>query len=102
MPNAAGRMVGYAVEATCDLEGCEEKIDRGLAYVCGSMHDGGEYGCGDYFCPAHIFFNASDEQLCQACLDRFEEEHPEIVAEDERQWQATVDKIAAERDNSGS
>lgn len=79
--NAEGREVGYSVEATCDLDGCDEKIDRGLAYVCGSMHDGDEFGCGQYFCPKHLFYvrlnSAIDEevfpQLCEACSDQVED-----------------------------
>ena len=67
MPNAEGRLVGYAVEAICDLAGCEAKIDCGLAYVCGGMHDGGEYGCGRYFCAEHLYIG-SPEQLCAECL----------------------------------
>lgn len=94
MPNAQGRMVGYAVEAVCDLDGCEAKIDRGLAYVCGDMHDGGEFGCGLYFCYEHLFFGlACPEQLCEACGKRYDEEHPEEVAaaiaefeEKRKQW----------------
>lgn len=68
MPNAEGRSVGYAVDATCDLQGCERKIDRGLAYVCGGMHDGGDHGCGRYFCEYHLFFG-HPVQLCGGCLD---------------------------------
>lgn len=63
--NTRGREVGYGVEATCDFDGCEEKIDRGLAYVCGGMHDGGEYGCGDYFCGKHLYGRG----LCEKCKD---------------------------------
>lgn len=74
MPNAEGRMVGYAVEATCDIDGCDEKIDRGLAYVCGGMHDGDEHGCGDYFCAEHLFFGGP-AQLCAECLATWEREH---------------------------
>lgn len=49
-----GRPIGYGVEATCDFEGCDEKIDRGLGYCCGSMHNGdNDDGCGRYFCGAH-------------------------------------------------
>lgn len=52
-----GRMrpVGYAVEAKCDKRGCKTRIDRGLAYCCGSMH-GGDHddGCGGYYCLEHI------------------------------------------------
>lgn len=69
--NAEGREVGYGVEATCDQDGCEAEIDRGLAYVCGGMHDGGEHGCGHYFCVGHLYFALPPDergQLCEACL----------------------------------
>lgn len=85
--NNEGREVGYSVEAVCDQEGCEEEIDRGLYYVCGSMHDGGEHGCGQYFCGAHLYIDMSgktNEQLCPACtdaLDRHEEESTPIQSE---------------------
>lgn len=46
------RQIGYGVAAVCDAEGCDIWIDRGLGYVCGTMH-GGEGGCGRYFCEAH-------------------------------------------------
>ena len=92
MPNAQGRMVGYAVEAICDFDGCEEKIDRGLAYVCGDMHDGGEYGCGNYFCPSHLFYGIPG-QICDECNDSWEKEHPDEVAAEEERWQ----KMCAER-----
>ena len=68
MPNADGRSVGYAVSATCDHDGCSVKIDRGLGYVCGGMHDGGEHGCGRYFCDSHLYYGRP-EQLCGECLD---------------------------------
>ena len=42
------------VEATCDQRGCAEKIDRGLAYLCGEVPNGEEGGCGRYFCMNHI------------------------------------------------
>lgn len=72
--NHAGRDVGYSVPATCDLAGCEAKIDLGLYYVCGGMHDGDEHGCGDYFCGEHLSYywrGESEEemspQLCDKC-----------------------------------
>lgn len=49
---------GYAVETVCEEEGCEEQIDRGLAYLCGAMPGGDEYGCGGYYCSAHLYFSA--------------------------------------------
>ena len=93
MPNAEGRMVGYAVPAVCDLDGCEEKIDRGLAYVCGGMHDGGEFGCGKYFCPTHMFMGvALPEQMCEQCATRYDEEHPDEVAAAIVEWARNRDE----------
>ncbi len=66
-----GREAGYLVRDVCKLDGCKTKIDRGLSYVCGSMHEGGEHGCGDYFCDKHLFYGAP-EQLCDACYKRWE------------------------------
>lgn len=75
MPNAKGRMVGYAVDAVCDFGLCKEKIDRGLAYVCGGMHDGGEHGCGYYFCGKHLSYSECEDALCEPCLEAWEEAH---------------------------
>ena len=74
--NAEGREVGYGVVATCDELGCIKKIDRGLAYACGGMHDGGDQGCGKYFCGKHLFFGGPS-QLCNLCFDAWIQEHPE-------------------------
>lgn len=49
------RDIGYGVPAVCDHPGCNENIDRGLAYVCGSDAYGGEHGCGLFFCEKHLF-----------------------------------------------
>jgi len=66
--NGAGRAVGYAIEAECDHKDCDAQIDRGLAYVCGGMHDGGEHGCGGYFCYYHLVIGlCPDGQLCVEC-----------------------------------
>lgn len=48
-----GQLMGYAYPRKCHKRGCGEEIDRGLAYVCGGMHEGGELGCGYYFCEEH-------------------------------------------------
>ena len=64
--NNAGRMVGYAIRAHCDNKKCEQQIDRGLAYVCGGMHDGGDHGCGGYFCYEHLVITDVG-QLCTTC-----------------------------------
>lgn len=48
------RDIGYGVPAYCDHPGCEEVIDRGLAYVCCDAEPyGGEHGCGLFFCLQH-------------------------------------------------
>jgi hypothetical protein len=48
------RDIGYGVPAFCDEPGCNEVIDRGLAYVCNNSEPyGGENGCGLYFCDIH-------------------------------------------------
>jgi histidinol phosphatase-like PHP family hydrolase len=94
--NADGRDIGYGVEATCDQDGCNAEIDRGLDYVCGSMHDGGEFGCGKYFCHEHMLSGHRVQaqgllrptqqatpgdwiyvQLCEACSAGVEEDEDE-------------------------
>jgi len=67
--NSEGREVGYSIDATCDHKDCSKEIDRGLAYVCGDMHDGGEYGCGKYFCYDHLTVTKLG-QLCKECADK--------------------------------
>ncbi len=76
--NAEGRKVGYSVPAICDQNFCFEKIDRGLCYVCGGMHDGGENGCGLYFCEFHRVYTIFDRHMvCWDCEKRLEEEADE-------------------------
>lgn len=58
-----GRDIGYGVPATCDHPDCDEKIDRGLGYVCGFGQPwGGDEGCGLFFCPDH-----GGGSLCERC-----------------------------------
>ncbi|MGQ3384478.1 hypothetical protein [Glutamicibacter sp. TV12E] len=74
-----GREAGYNVEAECDKDACETKIDRGLGYLCGENPDGwrdaDEPGCGNYYCEAHRYDDhectnvqcgkySADESLC--------------------------------------
>jgi hypothetical protein len=92
--NKEGREVGYCIDATCDFEGCEVEIDRGLSYVCGGMHDAGwELGCGKYFCDEHRRYASvineetgdepwSNVELCLTCADAWEAEG-DLVCEDE-------------------
>ena len=60
------RDIGYGVPAECDHPDCHEKIDRGLAYVCGGEPYGGDNGCGLYFCGKHL---TAAGQLCERCVD---------------------------------
>lgn len=65
------RWVGYGVPSVCDQPTCEAEIDRGLSYVCGGMHGGGESGCGRYFCDKHLYYlddESDDAEVCAQCL----------------------------------
>lgn len=69
--NKAGRKIGYSVHATCDQRKpqCRAKIDRGLAFVCGGQHDGGESGCGRYFCYRHLLYLPAPAPTVQLCIE---------------------------------
>lgn len=73
-----GRPIGYAHAATCDEPGCRKKIDRGLSYVCGSMHGGDGIGCGEYFCGTHLICAETTDgryvSLCGRCYEIAEHE----------------------------
>ncbi len=58
------RDIGYGVPAWCDHPNCNEKIDRGLAFVCGGEAYGGDDGCGLYFCEKH---NQGIMMICGRC-----------------------------------
>lgn len=63
------RDIGYGVPAICDHPGCGAEIDRGLGYVCcDHQPQGGERGCGLYFCPDHQHMTEKHHQLCSRCL----------------------------------
>ena len=73
------RDIGYGVPATCDHPGCEEKIDRGLSFVCGGEPCGGEQGCGLFFCEKHLGYalvagHLQGPQLCERCIMADDEE----------------------------
>jgi thermostable 8-oxoguanine DNA glycosylase len=71
-----GREIGYGVPDVCNAEGCTKKIDRGLAYVCGGMHEGGDWGCGKYICDDHanagLVPGGEVVRLCDACCTKWE------------------------------
>lgn len=67
--NMLGREVGYTVAAICDEPDCTARIDRGLAYTCGDAPDGGDYGCGGYFCGKHLTYGRQRHaSFCRRCL----------------------------------
>lgn len=66
------RVVGYGHIAECDEDGCITVIDRGLAYICGGYDavgsvDGGQYGCGGFFCGHHLYVTPRRPQRCRQC-----------------------------------
>lgn len=72
--NKHGQKIGYAHNGKCGHPGCKEKINHGLSYVCGNMHEGGMYGCGKYFCTEHLKSveypggpERESDQLCFEC-----------------------------------
>jgi len=79
------RDIGYGVPAKCDHPGCNEEINRGLAYVCGGEPWGGDEGCGLYFCYKHLQMGSKtkDEQCCERCAVDAE---PFDATPDTREW----------------
>lgn len=76
-----GEEMGYAILGVCHAEGCDKAIDHGISYVCGGMHEGGEHGCGYYFCGDHlaVYCRGDDPlgyELCKACGQAYEAEKP--------------------------
>lgn len=63
-PNGDRIAAGYSVEAVCEEDGCEAKIDRGLAYLCGKDPRGDDHGCSGYFCEQHL-----NGDQCSRCSD---------------------------------
>ena len=57
---------GYSVPDVCNKEGCEEEINRGLAYLCGRSPYVDSDNCAGYFCANHLVFT-SQGQRCQEC-----------------------------------
>lgn len=72
--DSKGRPIGYAVGATCDHPGCDAKIDRGLGYVCGTMHGNTDFSCEKYFCEKHktnyVMMAELEGNVCDECAER--------------------------------
>src|SRR5690348_7248244 len=101
-----GRDIGYGVPATCDHPKCNEEIDRGLGYVCGSDPYGGEFGCGLYFCSKHLFYHQprGSERLLQMCPrcshSRRPYKHPKPDTEEWTRWKLTDESWALWREQN--
>lgn len=73
--NRNGVEIGYAVEAECDEPGCTTMIDRGLAFICGEMHDD-QRTCAKYYCHDHqTLINRC--KRCEAIPNEDEEDEEE-------------------------
>lgn len=100
--NSNDRDVGYGVPAYCDHPQCNAEIDRGISYICGGEPDGGEEGCGLFFCAKH---QVGRHQRCERCVrdnDPFPEkaDHPRWLAwklndESWAQWRKENPKAVA-------
>ena len=82
-PDKDGREMGYGVEAPCDEPDCTTVIDRGLAFLCGDMHED-ERTCAKYYCGDHQTVSNRCER-CKAIpregAEEDEEEEDEEVEE---------------------
>lgn len=85
------RDIGYGVPAYCDHPDCNAEIDRGLAYVCCKEEpQGGDEGCGLYFCYEHRNW----ESKCERCalLPSPEDDDNENGGVDDEETEATLDE----------
>lgn len=82
------RDIGYGVPAECDAPKCDEEIDRGLGYVCGSDIYGGDYGCGLYFCGEHLSYRKphGSDDLVQNCYRCMHYKPPYSPKPDVKEW----------------
>lgn len=65
------RHIGYGWQCVCDEPGCDKRINRGMAYLCGEWPGETERGCGRYFCEDHRGYRrygrGKDADLVQSC-----------------------------------
>lgn len=77
--------IGYGVPATCEHEGCNKKIDRGLAYACGGQPYEDSYYCNRFFCYTHLYFTPVELDgvgpVCRECYDRLVDVNDEYIEE---------------------
>jgi len=91
------RDIGYGVPAICDHPDCNEKIDRGLGYVCGGGPYGGDTGCGLYFCGEH---QVDGFQHCEMCADGGDTFEPKPDIQEWRDWKRTDESWAEWREEN--
>lgn len=95
------RDIGYGVPAICDHPDCDAEIHRGMAYACGGEHDGGEDGCGLYFCHDHLYIGGDDKpQLCERCCDDEPEFEPSPDCEEWIEWKLSDESWQQWRDEN--
>lgn len=70
------RDIGYGVPSICDHPDCDQRINRGLSYVCGGEPYGGE-GCGLFFCQRHLNGGTFCER-CRRTLEPFNAK-PDVI-----------------------
>lgn len=77
------RDAGYGVPAVCDHPGCNERIDRGLSYICGGEPASDSRGCNLYFCSEHLQHHFARQNgaielvpLCARCYPRRKKPFP--------------------------
>ena len=92
--NLKRRDIGYGVPSICDHPRCQERIGRGLSYVCGGEPYGGNRGCGLYFCEEHL---GGVEQMCSRCRNRKPPFTPKPDTEEWTHHKETDDSWAAWR-----
>ena len=99
---------GYAVEDVCHQDGCNEQIDRGLAFLCGDQPgEPCEIGCGRWFCADHLFMSPEEAGgicgggLCEECLDAYTEENPGWEEREEARIQQRAAELRAAREGGG-
>lgn len=96
------RDIGYGVPAWCDHPDCNERIDRGLSYVCANAEPRGGEGCGLYFCPEHKgCFVVDNEELNDCCERCFQGKEPFAPKPEHPEWlefKATDESWAAWRE----
>ena len=79
------RDIGYGVPAICDHPECNNKIDRGIDYVCGGEPYGGDNGCGLHFCYDHLMH----DYVCVRCRDGKEPFTPKPDVKEWVEWKLT-------------